>query len=121
MMNPQNELPTIPEKRYFSIGETSILCGVQPYVLRYWETEFSELRPSKRRGNRRYYQLKDVLMIRKIRHLLYDRGYTINGARQQLAEEKAKAVSANIPLTVHAAIKELEDLLESLESPENGA
>ena len=79
-------LPSIPEKRYFTIGEVSSLCGVKPHVLRYWEQEFTQLRPMKRRGNRRYYQLHEVLMIRRIRKLLYDQGFTIAGARHQLLE-----------------------------------
>jgi DNA-binding transcriptional MerR regulator len=79
-------LPPIPAKRYFTIGEVSDLCGVKPYVLRYWEQEFTQLRPMKRRGNRRYYQHHEVLLIRRIRDLLYDQGFTISGARNQLAE-----------------------------------
>ena len=79
-------LPAIPAKRYFTIGEVSELCGVKPYVLRYWEQEFTQLRPMKRRGNRRYYQHHEVLLIRRIRDLLYDQGFTISGARNQLGE-----------------------------------
>ena len=79
-------LPAIPAKRYFTIGEVADLCGVKPHVLRYWEQEFSQLRPMKRRGNRRYYQHHEVLMIRRIRDLLYDQGFTISGARNQLLE-----------------------------------
>ncbi len=79
-------LPTIPAKRYFTIGEVSDLCGVKPYVLRYWEQEFSQLKPMKRRGNRRYYQHHEVLLIRRIRDLLYDQGFTISGARNQLGD-----------------------------------
>ena len=79
-------LPAIPAKRYFTIGEVSELCGVKPYVLRYWEQEFSQLKPMKRRGNRRYYQHHEVLLIRRIRDLLYDQGFTISGARNQLGE-----------------------------------
>jgi len=85
-----NDLPAIPGKRYFTIGEVSELCGVKPHVLRYWEQEFPQLKPVKRRGNRRYYQRHDVLMIRQIRSLLYDQGFTIGGARQQLSGETAK-------------------------------
>jgi DNA-binding transcriptional MerR regulator len=81
---PAQALPIIPVKRYFSIGEVSELCGVKPYVLRYWEQEFAQLRPMKRRGNRRYYQHHEVLLIRRIRELLYDQGFTISGARNQL-------------------------------------
>ena len=79
-------LPSIPAKRYFTIGEVSDLCGVKPHVLRYWEQEFTQLRPMKRRGNRRYYQHHEVLMIRRIRDLLYDQGFTISGARNKLLE-----------------------------------
>ena len=77
-------LPTIPSKRYFTIGEVSELCNVKPHVLRYWEQEFSQLRPVKRRGNRRYYQHHEVMLIRRIRELLYEEGFTINGARSRL-------------------------------------
>lgn len=82
----ENVLPSIPVKRYFTIGEVSELCGVKPYVLRYWEQEFVQLKPMKRRGNRRYYQHHEVLLIRRIRELLYDQGFTISGARNRLAE-----------------------------------
>src|SRR5499426_99951 len=82
----KDSLPAIPAKRYFTIGEVSDLCGVKPYVLRYWEQEFTQLRPMKRRGNRRYYQHHEVLMIRRIRDLLYDQGFTISGARNKLQE-----------------------------------
>ena len=82
----EKALPAIPAKRYFTIGEVSELCGVKPYVLRYWEQEFTQLRPMKRRGNRRYYQHHEVLLIRRIRELLYERGFTISGARNQLAD-----------------------------------
>ena len=82
----EKSLPPIPAKRYFTIGEVSDLCGVKPHVLRYWEQEFTQLRPMKRRGNRRYYQHHEVLMIRRIRDLLYDQGFTISGARNQLHE-----------------------------------
>ena len=82
----EKALPAIPAKRYFTIGEVSDLCGVKPYVLRYWEQEFTQLRPVKRRGNRRYYQHHEVLLIRRIRELLYDQGFTISGARNRLAE-----------------------------------
>jgi DNA-binding transcriptional MerR regulator len=82
----ENSLPPIPAKRYFTIGEVSDLCGVKPHVLRYWEQEFTQLRPMKRRGNRRYYQHHEVLMIRRIRDLLYDQGFTISGARNKLHE-----------------------------------
>jgi DNA-binding transcriptional MerR regulator len=82
----ENGLPLIPAKRYFTIGEVGDLCGVKPHVLRYWEQEFTQLRPMKRRGNRRYYQHHEVLMIRRIRDLLYDQGFTISGARNKLQE-----------------------------------
>ncbi len=93
-------LPPIPAKRYFTIGEVSELCGVKPHVLRYWEQEFTQLRPVKRRGNRRYYQHHEVLLIRRIRELLYEQGFTINGARNRLdapggdRDEPAPAVEA---------------------------
>jgi len=85
-------LPPIPAKRYFTIGEVSELCGVKPHVLRYWEQEFTQLRPVKRRGNRRYYQHHEVLLIRRIRELLYEQGFTINGARNRLDSHGAGPV-----------------------------
>jgi len=85
----ENALPSIPAKRYFTIGEVSDLCGVKPYVLRYWEQEFTQLKPMKRRGNRRYYQHHEVLLIRRIRDLLYDQGFTISGARNRLIESNS--------------------------------
>lgn len=85
-MSSQEALPPIPAKRYFTIGEVAQLCGVKPHVLRYWEQEFSQLRPMKRRGNRRYYQHHEVLMIRRIRELLYDQGFTISGARNKMLD-----------------------------------
>jgi DNA-binding transcriptional MerR regulator len=84
--NPKTPLPPIPAKRYFTIGEVSELCGVKPHVLRYWEQEFTQLKPVKRRGNRRYYQHHEVLLIRRIRELLYEQGFTISGARNRLTE-----------------------------------
>ena len=84
---PQSELPPIPTKRYFTIGEVSELCAVKPHVLRYWEQEFAQLKPVKRRGNRRYYQLHEVMLIRRIRQLLYEEGFTISGARNRLVSE----------------------------------
>ena len=92
MLEPGNndELPPIPGKRYFTIGEVSELCGVKPHVLRYWEQEFPQLKPVKRRGNRRYYQRQDVLIIRQIRSLLYEQGFTIGGARQRLTGDEAR-------------------------------
>ncbi len=93
-------LPSIPAKRYFTIGEVAQLCGVKPHVLRYWEQEFSQLRPVKRRGNRRYYQHHEVLMIRRIRDLLYDQGFTISGARNRLQElaHEDRGVSSAVPV-----------------------
>jgi DNA-binding transcriptional MerR regulator len=90
MLEPSNnaQLPEIPSKRYFTIGEVSELCDVKPHVLRYWEQEFPQLKPVKRRGNRRYYQRQDVMIIRTIRSLLYEQGYTIGGARLQLTETR---------------------------------
>src|SRR5829696_6925403 len=82
----EKSLPSIPAKRYFTIGEVSELCGVKPYVLRYWEQEFTQLKPMKRRGNRRYYQHHEVLLIRRIRELLYEQGFTISGARNRLTD-----------------------------------
>jgi len=84
---PSSELPPIPSKRYFTIGEVSELCGVKPHVLRYWEQEFTQLKPVKRRGNRRYYQHHEVMLIRRIRELLYEQGFTISGARNRLLSE----------------------------------
>jgi len=93
----EKALPAIPAKRYFTIGEVSDLCGVKPYVLRYWEQEFTQLKPMKRRGNRRYYQHHEVLLIRRIRELLYEQGFTISGARNRLSElgQNARADAAN--------------------------
>jgi DNA-binding transcriptional MerR regulator len=88
---PNSELPPIPPKRYFTIGEVSELCGVKPHVLRYWEQEFSQLKPVKRRGNRRYYQRHEVMLIRRIRELLYEQGFTISGARNRLLSEGGDA------------------------------
>lgn len=109
-----NELPVIPSKRYFTIGEVSELCGVKPHVLRYWEQEFTQLKPVKRRGNRRYYQRHDVLLIRQIRNLLYDQGFTIGGARQQLTGEQAKEDSSQSNQIVKQIRNELEDILQLL-------
>ena len=93
--SPEEALPPIPAKRYFTIGEVSELCGVKPHVLRYWEQEFTQLKPVKRRGNRRYYQHHEVLLIRRIRDLLYDQGFTISGARNRLDEIAAPPSKAN--------------------------
>ncbi len=90
----EKALPPIPAKRYFTIGEVSDLCGVKPYVLRYWEQEFTQLKPMKRRGNRRYYQHHEVLLIRRIRELLYEQGFTISGARNRLTEAGQSRASA---------------------------
>ena len=91
------ELPPIPAKRYFTIGEVSDLCAVKPHVLRYWEQEFAQLKPVKRRGNRRYYQHHEVLLIRRIRDLLYEQGFTINGARHRLESEVTLPGTASAP------------------------
>lgn len=108
-------LPPIPDKRYFTIGEAAVLCGLKPHVLRYWEQEFTTLKPIKRRGNRRFYQYKDVLMIRQIRKLLYDDGYTIEGARAQLLQIPANLSKATQSMdVVQNLIADLEALLESL-------
>ena len=109
-----NELPVIPSKRYFTIGEVSDLCGVKPHVLRYWEQEFSQLKPVKRRGNRRYYQRHDVILIRQIRSLLYDQGFTIGGARQQLTGEQAKDDNNQTHQVIKQIHSELEQILEIL-------
>ena len=90
----EKALPAIPAKRYFTIGEVSDLCGVKPYVLRYWEQEFTQLKPMKRRGNRRYYQHHEVLLIRRIRELLYEQGFTISGARNRLSDAQARGAAA---------------------------
>ena len=96
--NSRNELPPIPAKRYFTIGEVSELCGVKPHVLRYWEQEFTQLRPVKRRGNRRYYQHHEVLLVRRIRELLYQEGFTISGARNRL-EDGVGSKAHDVPET----------------------
>lgn len=118
MLEPSNnnELPTIPGKRYFTIGEVSELCDVKPHVLRYWEQEFPNLDPVKRRGNRRYYQRQDVLLIRQIRSLLYDQGFTIGGARQRLSGESQKEEQTQIKQIVSQTIVELEQLLDVLKT-----
>jgi len=120
------DLPAIPAKRYFTIGEVSELCGVKPHVLRYWEQEFTQLKPLKRRGNRRYYQHHEVLLIRRIRELLYEHGFTINGARNRLEEPTgsqslATATGGHKTMTVPQPIspkdirKELKSILKMLE------
>lgn len=103
-MNATSDLPPIPAKRYFTIGEVSDLCGVKSHVLRYWEQEFSQLRPMKRRGNRRYYQHHEVLLIRRIRELLYEQGFTIHGARARLSQLGGGTDRAATPLPVAAPI-----------------
>ena len=113
--NRDKQLPAIPGKRYFTIGEVSQLCALKPHVLRYWEQEFPQLNPVKRRGNRRYYRQEDVLTIRQIRALLYDEGYTIDGARQRMSGEKpGSAPPAPIAALIAETIADLEQLLELL-------
>lgn len=109
-------LPVIPEKRYFTIGEVAFLCGLKPHVLRFWEDEFSQLKPSKRRGNRRCYQYNDVLLIRQIRKLLYDDGFTIEGARTQLQSNQAVETnkSAQTDTEIKKLIADLEGILQEL-------
>lgn len=109
-----NELPVIPGKRYFTIGEVSELCAVKPHVLRYWEQEFPQLKPIKRRGNRRYYQRQDVILIRQIRSLLYEHGFTIGGARQKLSGDEVKADSSMSQQIVRQLRVELEEVLDIL-------
>jgi DNA-binding transcriptional MerR regulator len=115
---PANNLPAIPAKRYFTIGEVSDLCGVKPHVLRYWEQEFTQLKPLKRRGNRRYYQHHEVLLIRRIRELLYEHGFTINGARNRLEDPppaKASSPAGAMGLTAAQIRKELKSVLSLLQ------
>ncbi|MEM8982286.1 MAG: MerR family transcriptional regulator [Pseudomonadota bacterium] len=116
MLEPGNndELPPIPGKRYFTIGEVSELCFVKPHVLRYWEQEFPQLKPVKRRGNRRYYQRQDVLIIRQIRSLLYEQGFTIGGARQQLTGEEARTDVSQSQQIIKQLRVELEEVLKIL-------
>lgn len=116
MLEPthNDELPPIPAKRYFTIGEVSDLCGVKPHVLRYWEQEFLQLNPVKRRGNRRYYQRQDVMVVRQIRSLLYEQGYTIGGAKQQLTGDTAKQDLNQTQQVIRQVCKELEDVLDIL-------
>ncbi len=113
MLEPSSnsELPPIPGKRYFTIGEVSELCGVKPHVLRYWEQEFPHLNPVKRRGNRRYYQRQDVMLVRQIRGLLYDEGFTIGGARQKLSGSEMKNDNSRSRQLVREVRKELEEVL----------
>ena len=116
MLEPANndELPPIPGKRYFTIGEVSELCAVKPHVLRYWEQEFPQLTPVKRRGNRRYYQRQDVLVIRQIRSLLYDEGFTIGGARQKLTGDAARTDTSQSQQIIKQVRGELEEILKVL-------
>ncbi len=116
MLEPGNndELPPIPGKRYFTIGEVSDLCAVKPHVLRYWEQEFPQLKPVKRRGNRRYYQRQDVIVIRQIRSLLYDDGFTIGGARQKLTGEEARSDLSQSQQIIKQVRKELDEILKLL-------
>jgi DNA-binding transcriptional MerR regulator len=109
---PTNALPAIPAKRYFTIGEVSELCAVKPHVLRYWEQEFTQLKPIKRRGNRRYYQHHEVLLIRKIRELLYEQGFTISGARNRLADGRDTQIDPEAAVRLTA--KELQSLRTEL-------
>ena len=113
MLEPSSnsELPAIPGKRYFTIGEVSELCGVKPHVLRYWEQEFPHLKPLKRRGNRRYYQRQDVILIRQIRSLLYEHGFTIGGARQRLSGDDAKVDVNQSQQIIRQMRLELEEVL----------
>ena len=114
--NPSSDLPPIPAKRYFTIGEVSELCGVKPHVLRYWEQEFTQLKPVKRRGNRRYYQHHEVLLVRRIRELLYQEGFTISGARHRLDEPsvRAEAPKAGMPSGAMSLRTELAGIIELL-------
>jgi len=109
----EQQLPSIPGKRYFTISEASGLCEVKQHVLRYWEQEFSQLRPIKRKGNRRYYQRHDVLLIRQIKELLYDNGYTILGAKQKLnADENSKQIKESAFKDIEQEVQELIDILD---------
>ena len=110
-----DELPPIPPKRYFTIGEVGELCAVKPHVLRYWEAEFPQLKPVKRRGNRRYYQRQDVILIRQIKSLLYEQGYTIGGARQKMTDNPDEVAKSSVNSSeIKTLIKDLEEVIESL-------
>lgn len=110
-------LPPIPAKRYFTIGEVSELCGVKPHVLRYWEQEFSQLRPMKRRGNRRYYQHHEVLLVRRIRELLYNQGFTISGARGRLDESIGDSDTTMLaPEALRSELLNISKLLDTMKS-----
>jgi len=117
MLDPadNSELPPIPGKRYFTIGEVSELCAVKPHVLRYWEQEFPQLKPVKRRGNRRYYQRHDVVLIRQIRSLLYVEGFTISGARNKLVLDNPPPADLDRTELIKLLIRELEDVLALLD------
>jgi DNA-binding transcriptional MerR regulator len=122
----EKALPAIPAKRYFTIGEVSDLCGVKPYVLRYWEQEFTQLKPMKRRGNRRYYQHHEVLLIRRIRDLLYEQGFTISGARNRLTEGPSGRAIAEPELIDDSSVDsaeatDLEAVIEALHSDGDAA
>jgi|TARA_B110000914_G_C15156968_1_gene306562 DNA-binding transcriptional MerR regulator len=117
MLEPKNndELPPIPPKRYFTIGEVGELCAVKPHVLRYWEAEFPSLKPVKRRGNRRYYQRQDVILIRQIKGLLYEQGYTIGGARQKMSDNPEELAKANVNASeIRYLVKDLEIVIARL-------
>lgn len=117
MLEPKNndELPPIPPKRYFTIGEVGELCAVKPHVLRYWEAEFPSLKPVKRRGNRRYYQRQDVILIRQIKSLLYEQGYTIGGARQKMSDNPEELVKSNVNASeIKSLVKDLEIVIARL-------
>ena len=110
-----DEFPLIPPKRYFTIGEVGELCAVKPHVLRYWEAEFPQLKPVKRRGNRRYYQRQDVILIRQIKSLLYEQGYTIGGARQKMTDSPKEVTASQVGIgEIRTLIKELEEVIKSL-------
>ena len=113
MNREASQLPTIPSKRYFTISEASNLCNVEAHVLRYWEQEFSQLSPIKRRGNRRYYQRHDVMLIRHIKELLYDNGYTIKGAKQKLSDEVSDQETKSS--SISAIRSELESIIDLLD------
>ena len=113
MSREDSQLPTIPSKRYFTISEASNLCNVEAHVLRYWEQEFSQLSPIKRRGNRRYYQRHDVMLIRHIKELLYDNGYTIKGAKQKLSDEASdQETKSNSISAIRSELESIIDLLD---------
>ena len=116
MLEPSNNdvLPEIPAKRYFTIGEVGELCAVKPHVLRYWEQEFPQLKPVKRRGNRRYYQRQDVILIRQIKSLLYDQGFTIGGARQRMNGSDEISTPAFDNAVLKATIQELQEVIAQL-------